>query len=182
MITQGIARRYASALADVAVKQNIAPQVKQELATWEAMMTASPELAEVLRNPVVPQEQKKNLLTALIARTNVNQITANFFNVLLQNNRLADLPEVSQAFAGEMDKRLGIVSAHVTTARELDSEARETLHKQISQMLNKQVRLEFATDENLIGGVVTRIGSTVFDGSVRNQLEEIKDKLKGERF
>ncbi len=182
MSNETIARRYAVALADVALKQNAAIQIQSELAAWEEMLTSNHELSEVFRNPTVPYEQKRNLLQVLIARTKVQAMTANFLNVLLQNNRLVDLPQVNRRYAEELDKRSNIVSAKITTARDIPDDMRNSLYNQIVNMVGRDVRLEFAVDENLIGGVVTRIGSTIFDGSVRNQLDEIKDKLKGERY
>ncbi len=179
MSAESIARRYAAALADVAIARNEAQEIKEELAGWEQMMTGSPELLEVFCNPTVPYDQKRKVVVTLIARTKVRPTTSNFLNVLLQNNRLADLPLVNESFARELDNRAGIVSAHVTTARPVPDEAQQALQNRLAEMTGKRVRLDFATDEDLIGGVVTRIGSTIFDGSVRGQLHQIKEQLKG---
>ena len=179
MTSEGIARRYASALADVVAVRNEAREVQEELSVWEMMIKQNRELLEVFRNPTIPYEQKRRVLQTLITRTKVRPITANFLNVLLQNNRLADLEVVNRRFSEELDKRSGVVSAHVTTARPVPDEARQALQDRLAAMTGKRVRLEYATDEELIGGVVTRIGSTVFDGSVRGQLQQIKEQLKG---
>lgn len=181
MITRALARRYASALADVVANQPTAAQVQNELSTWSDLMTANQELPQVFRNPTVPFEQKRNLLDALLQRTNIGLTTANFLKVLLQNHRLADLPEVSRAFSDEMNRRNGVVSAQITTARPVEETERASLQNQLQQMIGGRVLVDFAVDENLIGGVVTRLGSTVYDGSIRSQLDEIKDRLKGER-
>jgi len=174
-----VARRYAAALADVVVAQNEAREVQEELATWELMMTQNQELLEVFRNPTVPYDQKRRVLTTLIARTKARPTTANFLQVLLQNNRLVELPGVNSRFAQELDNRSGVVSAHVTTARTIPEDARQSLQSRLTDMTGRRVRLEFSEDEELIGGVVTRVGSTVFDGSVRGQLQQIKEQLKG---
>lgn len=181
MTSESLARRYAAALADVAVARNEAREVQEELSSWELMIRQNPELLEVLRNPTIPYDQKRKVLQTLITRTKPRPVTANFLNVLLQNGRLADLQIVNQRFSEELDKRSGIVSAQVTTARPVTDEARQALQNRLAEMTGQRVRLEFATDEELIGGVVTRIGSTIFDGSVRGQLQQIKEQLKGER-
>lgn len=179
MTSGSIARRYAAALADVVTKRNEAHEVQEELSGWELMMRQNTDLLEVFRNPTVSYDQKRKVLQTLITRTKVRPITANFLNVLLQNNRLADLQIVNTRFSEELDKRSGIVSAQITTARPVADEARQALQDRLTAMTGRRVRLEYATDEELIGGVVTRIGSTVFDGSVRGQLHQIKEQLKG---
>jgi F-type H+-transporting ATPase subunit delta len=176
---QTVARRYAAALADVVIARGEARQVQEELSAWEQMMQANERLLEVFRNPTVPYEQKRKVLTALIARSRVRPTTANFLQVLLQNQRLTDLGEINKRFAQVLDERSGVVSAEVTTARPVPESSQQTLRAKLSAMTGKDVRLSFKTDEELIGGMVTRIGSTIYDGSVRNQLQLAKEKLAG---
>jgi F-type H+-transporting ATPase subunit delta len=175
-----MARRYAAALADVVIAQGEAREVQEELNAWAQMMEDNSGLLEVFRNPTIPYEQKRNVLNTLIARTRVRPTTANFLQVLLQNHRLSELKEINQKFALQLDERSGVVSAQVTTARIVPEETKETLRAQIGTLTGKKVRLQFAVDEELIGGIVTRIGSTVYDGSVRTQLQQIKQKMAGE--
>lgn len=181
MSVQTIARRYAAALADVVVAQGEARQVQDELSAWERMMQESAELLEVFRNPTIPYEQKRRVVNTLIQRTRVRPTTANFIQVLLQNQRLTNLQEINRAFAHELDRRSGTVSAQVTTARPVPPQTQQTLHARLSELTRSNVRLQFEVDETLIGGVVTRVGSTVYDGSVRNQLEQIKERMRGEQ-
>jgi F-type H+-transporting ATPase subunit delta len=176
-----MARRYAAALADVVIAQGEAREVQEELNTWAQMMEANSSLLEVFRNPTIPYEQKRKVLNTLIARTRVRPTTANFLQVLLQNHRLAELNEINKKFAQVFDERSGVVSAQVTTARTLPESTQETLRAQLGIMTGRKVRLDFAVDEELIGGVMTRIGSTVYDGSVRTQLQQIKQKMSGEQ-
>jgi F-type H+-transporting ATPase subunit delta len=176
-----MARRYAAALADVVIAQGEAREVQEELNTWAQMMEANSSLLEVFRNPTIPYEQKRKVLNTLIARTRVRPTTANFLQVLLQNHRLAELNEINKKFAQVFDERSGVVSAQVTTARTLPESTQETLRAQLGIMTGRKVRLDFAVDEDLIGGVMTRIGSTVYDGSVRTQLQQIKQKMSGEQ-
>ncbi|HYP52353.1 MAG TPA: ATP synthase F1 subunit delta [Pyrinomonadaceae bacterium] len=178
---QAVARRYASALADVVTARGEAREVRDELTAWERMASESPQLLEVFRNPTIPYEQKRRVVGALITRTRVRPSTANFLQVLLQNHRLADLPEIIRQFAHELDRRTGAVSAEVTTARPVPEAAQSQLRARLSALTGKDVRLQFQIDEGLIGGVVTRIGSTVYDGSVRNQLRQVKEKMIGDR-
>lgn len=179
MSLQTIARRYAVALADVVTARNEAREVQEELSTWEEMMRTSPQLVEVFRHPTIPYEQKRRLVNTLIERTRVRPVTANFLQVLLQNHRLADLGEINRSFTQELDRRAGVVTAHVMTARPVAEMTQEALRARLGELTGSRVRLEFEVDEDLIGGIVTRIGSTVYDGSVRTQLQQVKQKMAG---
>lgn len=179
MSAQTIARRYSIALADVAIEAGEALAVQEELLEWGKMVASSALLGDVFSNPTVAYEQKRNLINELIKRTGVRQTTANFLQVLLQNQRLSEIHEINKWFAQILDQRSGVVAAEVTTARPVAQESIDALREKLAIMSGKKVRLKFATDEDLIGGMVTRIGSTVYDGSVRNQLREMELKLAG---
>ena len=181
MSVQAIARRYAIALADVVTARGEAREVQDELSAWEEMMQTNSQLLEIFRNPTIPYEQKRRVVSALIERTRIRPTTSNFLQVLLQNQRLADLSEINKIFAQELDRRSGTVSAHITTARPVPQQAQEALRKRLAELTRSNMRLQFEVDENLIGGIVTRIGSTIYDGSVRNQLEQIKHRMAGVR-
>jgi F-type H+-transporting ATPase subunit delta len=174
-----VARRYSAALADVIIARGEARQVQEELSAWELMMQANEQLLEVFRNPTVPYEQKRKVLSELIKRARLLPTTANFLQVLLQNQRLTDLSEINKRLAQVLDERSGFVSAVVTTARPVPDASQQALREKLSAITGKQVRLTFKTDEELIGGMVTRIGSTIYDGSVRNQLQRAQEKLAG---
>jgi F-type H+-transporting ATPase subunit delta len=176
---QTVARRYAAALADVVAAGGEARQVQEELSAWELMIRNNAQLQEVFSNPTIPYDQKRKVLSTLITRTRVRPVTANFLQVLLQNQRLTELGEVNKRFAHVLDERSGIVSAQVTTARPVPENSQQALRDKLTQLTGKQVRLSFMTDEELIGGIVTRIGSTVYDGSVRTQLQQVKEKMAG---
>lgn len=176
-----MARRYAAALADVVVARGDAREVQEELSAWESMVAGNSDLLEVFRNPTIPYDQKRNVLNALIARAHVRPATANFLQVLLRNQRLPDLSEINKRFARELDDRSGVVLAQVTTARPVPSSLQDGLQERLSKLTGRRVRLQFAVDEDLIGGVTTRIGSTVYDGSVRTHLQQIRQKMAGEQ-
>jgi F-type H+-transporting ATPase subunit delta len=178
---QAVARRYAVALADVVTSRGEAREVLEELAAWEAMMRSNAQLLEVFSHPAIPYEKKRAVLDELISRARPRPTTANFLRVLLQNHRLAELSEVSTKFAQEFDRRAGVVTAQVTTARPLPADAQEALRSRLGELTGRSVRLQFEVDDELIGGVVTRIGSTLYDGSVRGQLQQIRQRMTGER-
>ncbi len=175
MSVQVIARRYATALADV-VGAN-ATQTQEDINGWAALMKDNAGLKEVFANPTVPAEQKRKLLSTLIDRTKVGNTTANFLQVLLTNGRLTEIAEISEKFTQVLEERAGVVTAKVTTARPVTAETQEALRARLTEMTGNQVRLQFANDEDLIGGLVTRIGSTIYDGSVRSQLQQVKEKM-----
>jgi F-type H+-transporting ATPase subunit delta len=179
MSVQTVARRYASALADVVLERGEAREVQEELLAWEKMFQASPVLPEVFRNPTIPLDKKRAVLNKLIDRSKPKPTTANFLKVLLQNQRLTDLGEINQKLAEILDLRAGMVAATVTTARTVPENAQQKLHTKLLSVTGKKVRINFMTDPELIGGLVTRIGSTVYDGSVRNHLQQIKEKMAG---
>ena len=179
MSLQTVARRYASALADVVIERREEREVQREIESWASMIQENPQLKEVFANPTVAYEQKQKVLEDLISRTRVRQTTASFLRVLLRNQRLAQLPEVAERFAQILDERGGVVAAQITTARPIPEELKQTLHDALASATGRTVRLTFATDETIIGGLVARIGSTVFDGSVENHLQRLAAALAG---
>ena len=179
MSLQTVARRYASALADLVIERREEREVQQEIEQWASMIQSNPQLKEAFANPIVAYDHKQKLLEELIARTQVRPTTASFLRVLLRNQRLAQLPEVSERFRQILDERGGVVAAQITTARPIPEELKKTLHDALASATGRTVRLTFDTDETLIGGMVARIGSTVFDGSVENHLERLAAGLAG---
>jgi F-type H+-transporting ATPase subunit delta len=177
--SQAVARRYASALADVVIARGEEREVQDELIAWESMIHSNPQLQEVFANPTIPYEQKKTVLDEIIKRTKVRPVTANFLQILLKNQRLTELAEINVRLTKVLDERAGVVAAQVTTARAVSEDIKGSLYKRLLAITGKDVRLSFDTDETLIGGMVTRIGSTVYDGSIRNQLQLMGAKLAG---
>jgi F-type H+-transporting ATPase subunit delta len=177
--SQTVARRYALALADVAVDRGEAREIQAEVDYWASMIEATPQLREVFGNPTIPYDQKRKVLEQLISRTHPRDTTADFLRVLLKNQRLSQLGDVTERLAQVLDERAGVVAAHVTTARPVPEELRVALHDSLASSTGQKVRLSFSTDETIIGGLVARIGSTVFDGSVQNHLERLAADLAG---
>jgi len=176
---QTVARRYATALADVAIERREERQIQNELDQWAAMMESSPQLKEVFANPTIVHDHKRKVLEDLIARTRVKDTTASFLRVLLRNQRLAQLRDIAARYGHVLDERSGMLAGSVTTARPITEELKKTLHETLSAATGRTVRLSFDTDEKIIGGMVARIGSTVFDGSVQSHLERLAEGLAG---
>jgi F-type H+-transporting ATPase subunit delta len=178
--SQTVARRYASALADVIIERNEESAVREELTAWERMILSNPPLLEAFTNPTVPYEQKAKVLNELIIRTKVRPTTANFLRILLKNQRLSEIAHVNAKLAQVLDERAGVVSAQVTSARPVADSIKTALEEKLRLITGKRIRLSFQTDKTLLGGIVTRIGSTIYDGSVRAQLQRLGEELAGQ--
>ncbi len=152
MSLQTVARRYATALADVAIERREEREVQNELDQWASMIEAHPQLKEVFANPTIIYDHKRKVLEDLISRTRVRETTASFLRVLLKNQRLAQLREVVARFGHMLDERGGLVAANVTTARPIPEELKNSLHETLSAATGRKVRLTFITDESIIGG------------------------------
>jgi F-type H+-transporting ATPase subunit delta len=179
MSVQMIARRYASALADVILERSEAKEIQYELQQWEELLRSNATLQEVFRNPTIALDKKRAVLNKLIDRAKPRPTTTNFLKVLLQNQRLTELPEINRKLAETLDERAGMVAAIVTTAHPVPGDIQRSLEQRLIAVTQKKVRLNFEQDPDLIGGLVTRIGSTVYDGSVRNHLQLIKERMAG---
>ena len=173
--------RYARALVDVVSGSKLdAVAIVQQLRSVVDLVKGSPDLRIVWENPSIPPDQKRRLLDAIVARENIVKPVRNFIAVLIDNRRIAALPEIAQQVQLEMDRRLGLAEAEVTSARELSPDERRDLEAQMERMTGKKVRAHYATDNKLLGGAVVRMGSTIYDGSVRGQLQKMKERLSAE--
>ena len=179
MSLQTVARRYAAALADVTIERREERDVQNELDQWAAMIEAAPQLKEVFANPTVAYDKKGKVLEDLISRSRVRDTTASFLRVLLKNQRIAQLRDVAERYGQILDERAGVVAANVITARPIPEDLKSSLHETLAAATGQKVRLTFTTDETIIGGLVARIGSTIYDGSVQNQLERLSESLSG---
>src|SRR5262249_8487310 len=178
MSATAIARRYAEALADVAIDHGLVEQTDRELRAFAQMIGGSEELRNLFASPIVSQADKGKVLEALIARTAPGEYTKNLFRALLRNYRLQFMPDVYAQFERVINERRGVVVARVTTASPMTDADRGRLGRRLEELTGKRVEFHFSTDPSLIGGVVTRVGSVVYDGSVRTQLQEVKERLK----
>jgi F-type H+-transporting ATPase subunit delta len=177
MSNETVARRYAAALADVVLKSGETSVVQTELKTWVEIMNANGDLQTVFRNPAIQHQNKENVLENLLERAKPSKTTANFLRILLRNSRLTELDKINERFSLELAERSGVASAQITSARPLGEAEKAELKTNLEKLTGKKVDLTFETDEKLIGGVVTKIGSTVYDGSIKTQLQQLNEQL-----
>ena len=172
-----LADHYADALADVAVSQNTAAEVRRELADFVALQAESPELRILLGSPAVTRANKLAVVEALVGRLGAGKTLRNFLFVVLDHRRMALVPEIQLAFDAQLDKRRGIARAHVTSAGKLSDVEKAELRAVLAKLSGQQVEAEYSEDPELIAGAVVRIGSKIYDGSVRTQLQRLRTKL-----
>ena len=180
MTLSAIAARYANAFADVvtAAGSPLTPQQAiSELRAFESAFASSTELRSALITPAVPTGRKRAVVGRIADELGLSRLTRNFLFVLVDHRRIASLSGIFQSFERILDERLGFAQAEVISAREVTGPQREALSQELERLTSKPVRMRLRVDESLIGGVVARIGSTVYDGSVRGQLESM-----GRRF
>ena len=182
MISQAIVSRYASALADVVTGPSgmDAAQAIRELRSFNALLSESPELRNALASPAVAHARKLAVVGRIAEKLDLSRITRNFLLVLTDHRRAAALSEMIEAFEIGLDERLGFLRAELLSAQELDQKQQSQLSEELARLTGKEVRARFTVAPELIGGVVARIGSTVYDGSVRGQLQTISRRLAGE--
>jgi F-type H+-transporting ATPase subunit delta len=183
MTHSALASRYASALVDVATdpKSKVDPhQALRELRSFEEVLHSSAELRNALTSPSVPPARKRAVVGRIGERLGVSRVARNFLFVLTDHRRIAILPEALDAFDLLLDQRLGFARAEISSASEMDQQQRELISHELEQLTGKRVRTRFSVDGALIGGLVARIGSTVYDGSVRGRLEALSRRLAAE--
>jgi F-type H+-transporting ATPase subunit delta len=172
------ATRYARALLDVAVKEKASlEQIDADLASFVDLFKQYPLLEKVLLNPAVPVPRKRATVVELTERTGVSPMVSKLLILLAERDRLVLLPDLLGAYRERLLDHQQVVRAHVTTASPLGDDRAQAIERGLAQVTGKTVTLETSVDPSIIGGVVARIGSTVYDGSVTRQLERMKQKL-----
>jgi F-type H+-transporting ATPase subunit delta len=175
-----VSSRYAAALADVALEQKSADRVKRDLTAFTNAYDSSADLRNSLESPAVGREAKLQVVQKIAARMDLAPAVRNFLCVLVDNRRTEMLGEIQQAFHVELNSRLGIAEADVTSSRELSAEERKQLTAALEKRSGKKIEARFHEDKSLVGGAVVRVGSTVYDGSVREQLTRLREQLEAE--
>jgi F-type H+-transporting ATPase subunit delta len=172
------AARYARAFADVVVGAKLNPaEVEQQLSDFAATLNGSKDLRELLFNASIPVAKRVSILDAVNGRVGCGPKVRNFLAVLISHERLAALGEILGEYRAEMNRRFSISDAEVVTARPLGDQERAALQGQVAELAGTRVNATFREDKSLIGGTIVRIGSTIYDGSVRGRLERLKDRL-----
>lgn len=183
MTHSALASRYASALVDVATgpKSGVDPhQVLRELRSFEEVFAGSAELRNALISPSVPGARKRAVVGRIADKLAVSRIARNFLFVLTDHRRIEILREALDAFELLLDERLGFARAEITSAREMDQPMRDLVSRELEQLTGRRVRARFSVDASLVGGLMARIGSTVYDGSVRGRLQALGRRLAAE--
>jgi F-type H+-transporting ATPase subunit delta len=178
MISGSISRRYARALFGLAVGAGRVEAWSESLLALKLAVEGSPELGDLLENPVHPREQRRAVLARLVELAALDAEVASLLHLLGDRNRLDQLGRIVDVFRELADEQLGRLRARVTSAVPLDDQAARALAAQLSATTRKQVIVERTVDPELVGGVVAQVGSLVFDGSVRTQLEDLRRTLK----
>jgi F-type H+-transporting ATPase subunit delta len=170
--------RYARALTDVVFDMKLDPsKTVEEIRGLAQVFQQSSELRGAWGSPAIPADQKRNLLDSIAAQMGLSKQVRNFVAVLIDNHRVAALPQIAAQFETELLQRLGMADVDITSSRDLDADERRQMEAEIERMTGKKVRARYSTDRTLLGGAVIRMGSTVYDGSVRGQLQKIKEQL-----
>jgi F-type H+-transporting ATPase subunit delta len=173
-----IASTYARAFADVVLDAHLdANRAIGGLRSIVELLAESTALRRVWENPAVPADQKRKLLDAIGQREGIERHVRNLVAVLIDHRRIQFLKRITEQLEKELDARLGFAEAQVTSARELDDAEKRALEAQIEKVTGKKVRAHFGLDASLLGGASVRVGSTIYDGSVKGQLERIKEAI-----
>jgi F-type H+-transporting ATPase subunit delta len=180
MIPTAVVSRYANALVDVVLSaaSGIKPvEAVEQLRWFNATIQSSPDLRSVLATPAISATRKRALIKSIAAAIGVTPMIRNFVLVLSDHHRAAGLPQILDAFEMALDGRLGLVRAEVKSAFELTEQQRNDLMKELSDLAGTEIRMRVEIDTALIGGVSVRLGSKVYDGSVRGQLAGLRERL-----
>ncbi|MBZ5607043.1 MAG: ATP synthase F1 subunit delta [Acidobacteriia bacterium] len=178
-----VANRYARALADIVLAPGspLKPETAvAQLRAVEQLIAGSWELKNALLTPAIQTSKKCAVMGRLLDQIQVQGFVKNFVFVVIDRRRIGIIGEIREAFELLIDERLGFVRAEVASAAALDDRRRANLETELSRLTGKRMRLRFAVDAELLGGVVARIGSTMYDGSVRGQLQQMRKQLTGQ--
>jgi len=170
--------RYARAFLDVVTSARLdTAAIDKQLADFEATWDGSPELQTFFQNPAVAAVQKVAILDKLNAKLGLQRELRNLLAVLINNDRIGHVHEVAAAYRAELRERLGIREAEIVTARELGDDERNTLLAGVGKLAGARIEAIFKLDRSILGGAMVRIGSTIYDGSVRGRLERLREVL-----
>lgn len=169
---------YARALADVVIDRKIdSNRVTADLSSLETFLRESAELRTIWDTPAVAGQQKLKLLDAIAKKAGLLPEVRNFTAVLISNGRIHAFNQIAKEAIEHINERLGIADAEIVSSRELGAEEKHRLEAQVAKTTGKELRVRYSLDEGLMGGVVVKVGSTVYDGSVRGQLQRIREQL-----
>ncbi|PSQ79556.1 MAG: F0F1 ATP synthase subunit delta [Bacteroidetes bacterium QH_6_63_17] len=181
MSQRTVTRRYATALYEEADQAGVLKAVDEDVLMLRRSLESNRELSRFFESPVIPQEKKDTIIQELLGNR-IEGLTMRFLRLLVQKDRETLTKAILDEYQSLRDEHRGIVDAEVTVAHPLSDEDRETLVEVLEEKTEKDIRLHLNEDPDLIGGVVIRIGDRVFDGSVRNQLNVLRDRFRETRL
>jgi F-type H+-transporting ATPase subunit delta len=170
------ANRYAKALLDVLYPANAELGLEQ-LVKFSSLLSTQAQMRQLFENPTIAAERRKEVFKGIADSLSYESYIRNFINLLIERNRLDLLADIIVAYQKLLDEKLGIVRARVTSATPLDAAQQRDIAARLEKVTGKHVRVELSVDPALIGGVVARVGSTIYDGSIRQQLQVFKQRL-----
>jgi F-type H+-transporting ATPase subunit delta len=171
------AARYARALFDIALKESDVTKVHQDLAAVVSIIAENAELARVLASRTVPELARRNIIVSVGEQLGVAAPVGKLLGLLADRRRLELLPDIAAVYTERLHAHQNVLQAEVSSAAPLSAEATQALEASLSSVTGKQVTMRVSVDPTLLGGVVARVGSTVYDGSVRTQLKKMRDQL-----
>jgi F-type H+-transporting ATPase subunit delta len=173
-----VASTYARAFADVVFSAHLdANRAVAGLREIARLLAESADLRRVWENPAVPADQKRRLLDAIVQREGIDKPVRNLVAVLMDHRRVQFLQRIIEQLEKELDARTGFAEAQISSARELSEAEKRALEVEIEKNTGKKVRARYALDPSLLGGAMVRVGSTIYDGSVKGQLEKIREAM-----
>lgn len=172
-----LARRYAKAIFDIGSDQGGLDKIGGDLRSFANAMKVSPELTELLSSPAIKKSDRRKVVDALLQRLGVVSVARNTVYLLLDGERLGSLPAISREIDRMIEAKAGRVSAEVVSAKPLDPSQLSQITATLEKLSGKKVSISSRQDPDLLGGVVAKVGDTVYDGSLRTQLRTLRDEL-----
>jgi F-type H+-transporting ATPase subunit delta len=173
-----ITNRYARVFANIVLEKRLdRPKTAQDLALFAQLIQHSHELRSVWQNPSVEAAQKRKVLDRIVARVDASKMVRNLIAVLIDRGRIAALAEIAHAVEWELNRRMGLIQAEVTTAHPLSKLDKSALESRVREVTGKQVLAQYTTNASLLAGAVVKVDSTVYDGSLRRRLEKLRQQL-----
>lgn len=174
-----LAKRYAKALFAVGKEEDAFDEYTEALNGFAEMYATIPEVLDGLTNFIYPQDVREKVMAELVKSAGLTGVMANFMNLLAQKRRADVLPDIAETFQAMVDEEHNVCQGMVVTATEIDADLKEKVKETLEKITGKQVTLNTAVDETIIGGMVAKVGDLVFDGSIKTQLAGLKESIKG---
>jgi F-type H+-transporting ATPase subunit delta len=172
--------QYANALADIALEQGAADPVLKQLSDFNAAYEESPELRTFLGSPAIKREDKHGVIEKLVARLGASRIMRNFLFIVVDNQRTPLLPQMLEGFQQVLQQRQGLAEADVVSATPMNDAQKSQLQQSLEKLTGKKIHAKYSQDPTLLGGALVRIGDTIYDGSLRNRLNQMRGRLAAE--